>query len=217
MGPVEAQALKYQADILRGVEELTEEIERFKNEQISLYTSQESTTTVTDAQGLPVVVPTYYELQQLIASVVPGSITDLVAAKLATPRTIALSGAVQGSAEFDGSEDITIAAVIPPASVPTSAINGLDNTLASLTNSISAQAVAVTALQNQVSNGVYGRTYIQTEPATVWSVNHLLGKYPAVTVMDTAGTLIECGIEYVDLNNVVITSAYPISGTASFN
>lgn len=212
----DSPSLKFQSEILRGVEELTEEIEQFKNEQIDLYTSQEPTTVLTDALGNSVVVPTYFELQQQIALAVPGGAGG-IASKLAKPVNIGISGAVVGSVAFDGSTDVTIETTIPPASISEDAVIGLDDDLANINNRITSLGVTVTALQNQVTNGIYGRTFVQSTPATVWSVNHMLGKYPAVTVFDSAGTEIECGVEYVDLNNVVITSIYAITGTASFN
>lgn len=202
------------SDVLRGVNDLTEEVESFKDEQIALYTSKEDTVTITDADGNPVVVPTYYALQKEIIGGDPGAI---VAEKLANERAINLTGAVQGTTEFDGSADVTIVTVIPAGSLPTSAVNGLDTQLQSVNNKIDATNVTVTALQNQVSSGIFGKTFNQTEPATEWVVNHGMNKYPAVTVMDSAGNEIECAVEHIDLNNLVISSVYPITGTASFN
>ena len=60
-------------------------------------------------------------------------------------------------------------------------------------------------------------THSQTLPSTEWLVNHGLGKFPAVTVLDSAGSTMGCAIEHIDLNNVRIAAAYPIAGKAIFN
>jgi hypothetical protein len=49
------------------------------------------------------------------------------------------------------------------------------------------------------------------------SVGHGLGKYPAVTVMDSADNQVEGDIQYVDLNNLTVTFSAPFSGTVICN
>lgn len=61
------------------------------------------------------------------------------------------------------------------------------------------------------------REYDQGNPALVWVCRHALGKYPSVTVVDTAGTKLIPKIEYVDLNTVRITFNVATSGKAFFN
>jgi hypothetical protein len=56
--------------------------------------------------------------------------------------------------------------------------------------------------------------WTQGVAATVWTITHNLGTYPAVTILDSAGTLIETDITWPDANTVVSTSAYPFSGEA---
>lgn len=62
--------------------------------------------------------------------------------------------------------------------------------------------------------GGTGARYIheQGAAASLWSVAHGLGFYPSVSVVDSAGTLVEPDIQYVDVNNVQITNASPFSG-----
>lgn len=55
------------------------------------------------------------------------------------------------------------------------------------------------------------------QPETSVTVAHNLGKHPAVTVTDTAGTEIICDIEHIDDNTVRLSFSAPTRGTAYFN
>lgn len=46
------------------------------------------------------------------------------------------------------------------------------------------------------------------------SLNHNLGFFPNVTCKDSAGNVVETGIDYNDTNNITLTMAQPFSGTA---
>lgn len=59
--------------------------------------------------------------------------------------------------------------------------------------------------------------HIQSMPASVWTVRHGLNKYPAVTVVDSAGTEVIGAVEYIDVNNVQLTFVGEFSGKAIFN
>ena len=50
-----------------------------------------------------------------------------------------------------------------------------------------------------------------------WFVNHNLGKYPSVTIVDSAGSVVMGDIEYVDNLNVTITFTAEFSGKAYLN
>ena len=52
---------------------------------------------------------------------------------------------------------------------------------------------------------------------TVWSINHLLDKFPSVTALDSAGTQVEGVVDYVDSNSLTLTFEFGISGTAYLN
>lgn len=58
-------------------------------------------------------------------------------------------------------------------------------------------------------------THTQLSADTTWNVAHGLGRYPAVTVLDSAGSQVECSVTHTDLNNVVVTLSYAVSGTAT--
>lgn len=57
-------------------------------------------------------------------------------------------------------------------------------------------------------------TFNQTTPATVWTITHNLGGFFAVTVVDSAGTVVEGAITYQDANTVILGFSAPFSGTA---
>lgn len=60
-------------------------------------------------------------------------------------------------------------------------------------------------------------THKQAQAAKVWTVTHNLGKRPAVTVVDSAGTAVIGEIDYLDDNTVRLTFCAAFSGTAYFN
>lgn len=49
---------------------------------------------------------------------------------------------------------------------------------------------------------------------TTWEITHNLGRYPNVTVLDSAGSQFFGAVTYVDINKLTISFAYAISGTA---
>jgi hypothetical protein len=52
---------------------------------------------------------------------------------------------------------------------------------------------------------------------TPWTVDHNLGKFPDVTVVDSSLNEVETDIQYISLNRVVITMAISLAGKAFFN
>lgn len=46
-------------------------------------------------------------------------------------------------------------------------------------------------------------------------VNHNLGHYPSVTVLDTAGTVYLCAVSNLSLNSCVVSMAEAMTGTVS--
>ena len=57
----------------------------------------------------------------------------------------------------------------------------------------------------------------QSTPSKEWRVAHKLGKFPSVTVVDSAGTVVVGDVRHVDKNNVVLSFSGAFSGTAFFN
>ena len=67
------------------------------------------------------------------------------------------------------------------------------------------------------------KTFVFTQgvPATTWTIQHNLGKFPSVGVVDTAsvanGQLYYGDVKYIDSNNLTITFASEFSGKAYLN
>lgn len=57
----------------------------------------------------------------------------------------------------------------------------------------------------------------QGPAAAVWTVVHGLGGFPNVTVVDSAGTVMLGGVEYLDADTVRLTFSAPFGGKAYFS
>lgn len=60
-------------------------------------------------------------------------------------------------------------------------------------------------------------THTQNAASETWKITHSLGKYPAVTVVDSAGTTVIGDIEHIDANTCVLTFRGAFSGKAYCN
>lgn len=60
-------------------------------------------------------------------------------------------------------------------------------------------------------------THTQRVASTAWTVKHNLGKYPAVTVVDSAGSEVMGDTVYNDTNSLTLNFASAFSGTAYCN
>lgn len=62
-------------------------------------------------------------------------------------------------------------------------------------------------------------TYVhtQTTPASSWSVTHGMNKYPSVTIIDSAGSIVDGEVNFNSLNAVTISFCGAFSGKAYFN
>ena len=67
--------------------------------------------------------------------------------------------------------------------------------------------------------GVDDKNYVhvQGEANTVWEITHNLGKYPSVTVIDSASNVVEGDVEYLNTNIVRITFSAAFSGSVTLN
>lgn len=59
--------------------------------------------------------------------------------------------------------------------------------------------------------------FTQTVPSLVWSIQHNLGKFPSVSVVDTGNTTVISQIDYIDNNNLTITNSAQFAGKAYLN
>ena len=76
-------------------------------------------------------------------------------------------------------------------------------------------------LQGDMTSADLGidRTYVhdQNSAAATWTITHNLGKYPAVSVVDSAGTVCVGEVTYLDENSLTCTFTAPFSGKAYLN
>ena len=67
------------------------------------------------------------------------------------------------------------------------------------------------------SQGAPTFVFTQTVAATVWNVNHNLGKFPSITVIDTANTVVTGEYTYTDNSSVTLTFSAAFAGKAYLN
>lgn len=68
-----------------------------------------------------------------------------------------------------------------------------------------------------VSSNQWTYVHTQLSPATVWVVNHGLNGYPSVTIVDSADSVVEGSVDYIDQNNIRLTFIGAFSGRAFFS
>lgn len=63
------------------------------------------------------------------------------------------------------------------------------------------------------------QTYIhnQSTASAEWTISHNLNKYPSVTVVDSAGSVVVGDVDYLDSNNVQVSFSGEFSGKAYLN
>ena len=59
--------------------------------------------------------------------------------------------------------------------------------------------------------------HTQRSASSVWNVAHNLRKYPAVSVVDSGGSIVIGEVNYIDENNLVIKFTAPFTGKAYCN
>ena len=72
---------------------------------------------------------------------------------------------------------------------------------------------AVTSAAGILST-LYSYTHNQISTSSSWTINHNLGYYPAITIKDNSGQIIEGQITYNNGNTVTLDFSIAISGTA---
>ena len=60
-------------------------------------------------------------------------------------------------------------------------------------------------------------TYIKSTPDSVWEITHDLDKYPSVTVVDSAGSVVMGDITYTSKSALTVTFSAAFSGKAYLN
>ena len=103
----------------------------------------------------------------------------------------------------------------------TTLVNGVyNNNSPSAINLVSASTVFLSATSNMLETAATGDknyVHVQNSPLSVWNINHALNKFPAISVVDSALSEVIGDINYVDVNNVILTFSASFSGKAYFN
>jgi hypothetical protein len=79
------------------------------------------------------------------------------------------------------------------------------------------QILRYNSTEGKFVNLDWNYVHTQSDPSSSWSINHNLNKYPAVTIVDTAGTEVEGNVSHTGPNGLTITFAAPFSGKAYIN
>jgi hypothetical protein len=98
-------------------------------------------------------------------------------------------------------------------------VAGPPNTLTIGTVTIGEPSASITGIApNQVLNLVYPaatrHVHTQGTAVTTWTINHSLGGYPSVMVVDSAKTVVYGEINYVSTSQVVVNFSSAFSGYA---
>lgn len=97
---------------------------------------------------------------------------------------------------------------------------GPPNTLTIGTVSVgeTASASITGSSPNQVLNLVFPVTgrhiHTQETPSTTWTINHALGGYPSVTIVDSAKTVVIGEVNYISTTQTVVNFTSAFSGYA---
>ena len=83
---------------------------------------------------------------------------------------------------------------------------------------ISEHTTDISALSEKIED-LQDKTYVhnQSPAASVWTINHNLGKLPAITIVDSAGTVVVGDIVMSNEEVAVVSFQYPFSGKAICN
>lgn len=98
-------------------------------------------------------------------------------------------------------------------------VAGPPNTLTIGTVTVGEASASITGVApNQVLNLVYPaatrHVHTQGTAATTWTINHSLGGYPSVMVVDSAKTVVYGEINYTNTSQVVVNFSSAFSGYA---
>lgn len=107
---------------------------------------------------------------------------------------------------------------LPVASYVTD-IKANDNVLVAFVENNMMDGVIIENCSRSSSSVQDKNTYIysQITPSVVWRVEHGLGKFPSVTVVDSAGSEVIGDVGYVSENSIEIKFTSAFAGTAYLN
>jgi hypothetical protein len=89
----------------------------------------------------------------------------------------------------------------------------------SVTTNETQKVITLTREDGTTLSATWEHAYIYNQgvPATLWTINHSLNKYPSVTVVDSANTEVVGDIQYTNTNTLTVTFSSAFSGKAYLN
>lgn len=99
-------------------------------------------------------------------------------------------------------------------------VNAVSSDYNKLNNKPSINGVTLVGNKMNKDLGIEGDKhflFVQAIASDVWEIKHDLNKYPSVTVVDSADSVVIGDVTYVDENNVRLTFSGAFSGKAYLN
>ena len=83
--------------------------------------------------------------------------------------------------------------------------------------SVSTTAVTMTGAVTVNGESLTSFTHDQTTTANSWTITHNMGKYPSVTIVDSANSYVIGNIEYINSNSLTVSFKNAFKGKAYLN
>lgn len=83
--------------------------------------------------------------------------------------------------------------------------------------SVSTTAVTMTGAVTANGESLTSFTHDQTTTANSWTITHNMGKYPSVTIVDSANSYVIGNIEYINSNSLTVSFKNAFKGKAYLN
>jgi hypothetical protein len=110
--------------------------------------------------------------------------------------------------QFTTKVDQDLANGIEGDDVEASHINDLQNAVIAIEEAIGT-TTSTSSIEERLSaveqNTVTTYIFTQSVPATTWTIDHNLGRFPSVTIVDSAGTQVFGDVQYTSNTQVVLT------------
>lgn len=86
-------------------------------------------------------------------------------------------------------------------------------------NGLTGDVILTTDNIPEGSINLYDKNYLHIEsvPSTSWTIVHNLGKFPSVTVTDSANQEVEGQVDHISINELILTFSAAFSGQAFLN
>lgn len=96
-------------------------------------------------------------------------------------------------------------------------INMVNNKITNLPNAVDPQDPVTLSQMQSIGTSDKSYTHNQLTSSATWTINHNLSKYPSVSIVDSAGSLVFGEVGYTDNNNITVTFGSAFGGNAYLN